>query len=103
MNCLITLRGVPGYFSSSAVCCVVAKEASSMAKKRANGEGNIRKRKDGRWEGRYSPIVNGKRMARNVYAKTEAECEEKLAILIREMKAEIAARKNQEKQKSAAG
>ena len=31
------------------------------------------------WEGRYSPIVNGKRMARNIYAKTEAECEEKLA------------------------
>ena len=25
-----------------------------MAKKRANGEGSIRKRKDGRWEGRYS-------------------------------------------------
>ena len=25
-----------------------------MAKKRANGEGNIRKRKDGRWEGRYT-------------------------------------------------
>ena len=24
-----------------------------MAKKRANGDGNIRKRKDGRWEGRY--------------------------------------------------
>ena len=24
-----------------------------MAKKRANGEGSIRKRKDGRWEGRY--------------------------------------------------
>ena len=55
------------------------------------------------WEGRYSPIVNGKRMARNIYAKTEAECEEKLAILIREMKTEIAARKNQEKQESAAG
>ena len=55
------------------------------------------------WEGRYSPIVNGRRMARNVYAKTEAECEEKLAELIREMKAEIAARKNQEKQESAAG
>ena len=51
----------------------------------------------------YSPIVNGRRMARNVYAKTEAECEEKLAELIREMKAEIAARKNQEKQESAAG
>ena len=25
-----------------------------MPKKRANGEGNIRKRKDGRWEGRYT-------------------------------------------------
>lgn len=25
-----------------------------MAKRRANGEGNIRKRKDGRWEGRYT-------------------------------------------------
>lgn len=25
-----------------------------MSKKRANGEGSIRKRKDGRWEGRYS-------------------------------------------------
>ena len=26
-----------------------------MAKKRANGEGNIRKRKDGRWEGDTQP------------------------------------------------
>ena len=25
-----------------------------MPKKRANGEGNIRKRADGRWEGRYT-------------------------------------------------
>ena len=25
-----------------------------MAKRRANGEGNIRKRKDGRWEGRFT-------------------------------------------------
>ena len=25
-----------------------------MAKKRANSEGSIRKRKDGRWEGRYT-------------------------------------------------
>ena len=28
-----------------------------MAKKRANGEGNIRKRKDGRWEGKGEKIV----------------------------------------------
>ena len=25
-----------------------------MAKRRANGEGNLRKQKDGRWEGRYT-------------------------------------------------
>ena len=49
------------------------------------------------WEGRYSPKVNGKRMARNVYAQTEAECEEKLAALIAEMKKEIAALRGQEK------
>ena len=38
----------------------------------------------------YSPKVNGKRMARNIYAPTEAECEEKLAVLIAEMKQELA-------------
>ena len=33
-----------------------------MPKRRANGEGNIRKRKDGRWEGRYTAgyDANGK-------------------------------------------
>ena len=30
------------------------KVAMLMAKKRANGEGSIRKRADGRWEGRYT-------------------------------------------------
>ena len=63
----------------------------------------LRKINDHLWEGRYSPIVNGKRMARNVYAKTEAECEEKLAELIREMKAEIVDGEKQAKQESAAG
>ena len=38
------------------------------------------------WEGRYSPKVDGKRIARNVYAPTEEECEQKLAELIKEMK-----------------
>ena len=41
-------------------------------------------------------------MARNVYAKTEDECEKKLAELIREMKAEIAAGKEQAKQQKPA-
>ena len=42
-----------------------------MAKKRANGEGNIRKRSDGRWEGRYTAGYNaetGKRIIRHTFA-----------------------------------
>ena len=52
-----------------------------MAKRRANGEGNIRKRKDGRWEGRYTAGYNpetGKRITKNVLGKTQAEVKEKL-------------------------
>ena len=48
-----------------------------MAKKRANGEGNIRKRTDGRWEGRYTAGYHpetGKRIIKNVLGKTQAEC-----------------------------
>ena len=54
-----------------------------MAKKRANGEGNIRKRKDGRWEGRYTAGYDsktGKRIIKNVLGKTQAEVKEKLKI-----------------------
>lgn len=42
---------------------------------------NIRKRKDGRWEGRYSfcDAVSGKRRTRSVYAKTYGEVRTKLA------------------------
>ena len=53
-----------------------------MAKKRANGEGNIRKRSDGRWEGRYTAGYNsetGKRIIKNVLGKTQTECKAKLA------------------------
>ncbi len=52
-----------------------------MAKRRANGEGNIRKRKDGRWEGRYTAGINpetGKQIFKNVLGKTQAEVKEKL-------------------------
>ena len=67
--------------------------------RRKPGTGCVSQINDHLWEGRYSPIVNGRRMARNVYAKTEAECEKKLAALIREMKAEIAA-ENQRRRKA---
>ena len=56
-----------------------------MAKRRANGEGNIRKRKDGRWEGRYTAAYDpatGKRITKNVLGKTQAEVKEKLAKAI---------------------
>ena len=52
-----------------------------MAKRRANGEGNIRKRKDGRWEGRYTAgrdPETGKAIYKNVLGKTQAEVREKL-------------------------
>ena len=60
-----------------------------MAKKRANGDGNIRKRKDGRWEGRY--VVGrdpdtGKMITKNVLGKTQAEVKEKLKKAIENSK-----------------
>ena len=58
-----------------------------MAKKRANGEGNIRKRKDGRWEGRYTAgydAKTGKRIIKNVLGKTQAEVKEKLKRALEE-------------------
>lgn len=41
---------------------------------------NIRKRKDGRWEGRYCiyDLQSGKRVVRSVYAKTYSQTKEKL-------------------------
>lgn len=58
-----------------------------MAKKRANGEGNIRKRKDGRWEGRYTAGYDpktGKRIIKNVLGKTQGEVKEKLKTAMAE-------------------
>ena len=54
---------------------------------RANGEGNIRKRKDGRWEGRYTvgrDSETGKAIIKNVLGKTQAEVKEKLKKAIEE-------------------
>ena len=61
-----------------------------MAKKRANGEGSIRKRKDGRWEGRYTAghdPETGKAIYKNVLGKTQAEVKEKLKRAIGETQA----------------
>ena len=58
-----------------------------MPKKRANGEGSIRKRKDGRWEGRYTAgndPATGKPIHKSVLAKTQSEAKEKLKQAIAE-------------------
>ena len=58
-----------------------------MAKKRANGEGSIRKRKDGRWEGRYTAghdPETGKAIYKNVLGRSQAEVKEKLKQAIGE-------------------
>ena len=77
-----------------------------MAKRRPSGDGMVRKRRSGTgcvteindhlFEGRYSPKwPDGKKHARNVYAHTREECEEKLKVLIIEMKTELAELKKQ--------
>ena len=58
-----------------------------MAKRRANGEGSIRKRPDGRWEGRYTAgrdSETGKTVYKNVLGKTQAEVKAKLKQAIQE-------------------
>ena len=60
-----------------------------MAKRRANGEGNLRKRKDGRWEGRYTAgrdPETGKAIYKSVLGKTQAEAKAKLKQAIEEAK-----------------
>lgn len=61
---------------------------------RRPGTGCISEINDHLFEGRYSPTnAYGKRTPKNIYAKTREECEEKLAELITQMNAEIAAEK----------
>ena len=60
---------------------------AETTKRRGNGEGSIRLRKDGRWEGRYSAgydFLSGKLVSKSVMGRSEEEVEEKLKALIRE-------------------
>lgn len=70
---------------------------------RRPGTGCITEINDHLFEGRYSPTnAYGKRTPKNVYAKTREECEEKLAELITQMNAEIAAEKERLKAEQSA-
>ena len=58
---------------------------------RKPGTGCVTQINDHLWEGKFSPKwPDGKKHSRSIYANTEPECEEKLAELIQQMKAEIA-------------
>ena len=54
-----------------------------MGRKRKNGEGTVRLRKDGRWEGRVVIGYDdqGLPKTKNVLTKTKVECIEKLKAL----------------------
>ena len=85
-NFLITVR-LSGSFVPLVTVLFVAKGADTMPKRRANGEGNIRKRKDGRWEGRYTvghDPETGKAIIKNVLGKMQTEVKEKLKKAIEE-------------------
>lgn len=58
-------------------------------KYRKRGTGYVKQLSANCWQGRYTPTVNGKRESHNVYGETEAECEAKLAEMIKEVKAEL--------------
>lgn len=60
--------------------------------RRPAGTGYIKQLSANCWQGRYSPKINGKRISRNIYAPTEQECEEKLKVLVEEMKEELGIR-----------
>ena len=72
--------------------------ASLKSKIRKSGTGCVAMINDHLYEGRFTPKVNGKRISKNVYAKTREECEEKLAELIKTMKAEIKEEKAKQKE-----
>ena len=58
-----------------------------MASRRAKGDGSLRKRPDGRWEGRYTvgtDYATGKRIQKSVFGKTQAEVRDKLRRAIQE-------------------
>ena len=62
-----------------------------VGRKRRSGTGCVSEINDHLFEGRYSPMwIDGKKHSRNVYAHTREECEEKLKVLIVQMKAELA-------------
>ena len=56
-----------------------------MAKKKANGEGTIRQRKNGKWEGRFTygrDPLTGKQLQRSVYGDSHKEVQQKIREIL---------------------
>ena len=65
---------------------------------RKSGTGGLYQISENLWEGSFYPrLPDETRKKFNVYAKTKAECEKKLAKMIAEKKAEIAKQKKAQK------
>ena len=63
-------------------------------KRRYWGSGYLGQTKGGRWNGRYTVTwPDGTKRTRDIYADSEDECEKLLAVMITEMKTEVAAEK----------
>ena len=76
-----------GYYEACVVlCCACKGGIKIMAKRRPNGEGMIRQKKKGQWEGRIvvGHKENGQPIFRYVYAKTQKELLDKLHYKIDE-------------------
>ena len=54
-----------------------------VSSKRGNGEGNVRRRPDGRWEGRVAFDHGGRLLRRSVYAETRDEAARQLRAVIK--------------------
>lgn len=71
------------------VCPEIHPESEEiMAAKKANGSGSIRKRADGRWEGKYTlgyDPKTGKLIRKSVYGKTQKEVRLALSKIVSEM------------------
>ena len=68
------------------------------------GSGYLGRTKGGRWNGRYTVTwPDGTKRTRDIYADSEDECEKLLAVMITEMKTEVAAERERLRAESKAG
>ena len=63
-------------------------EKQIKSKKNKNGAGSIRKRANGKWEGRISVKIAGKSVQKSVTGNTEREVKEKMKLLKEKYKEE---------------